>query len=67
MTFTATASNNYRTIPELASEWRVSVPHVHNLIKRGDLHAVRIGKRLIVPKDAAQRFLEMNATASAAA
>ncbi len=67
MAFDVSASKTYTTISELASEWRVSVPHVHNLINRKQLPAHRIGGRYIISRAAAQRFLEQNATAKAAA
>ncbi len=67
MTFDATAAKDYLTISEIAAEWRVTSQHVSQLIRRGALPAIRIGRRIIVPRDAAQKFLERNATARAAA
>jgi excisionase family DNA binding protein len=67
MTFDVSASKTFTTIQELASEWRVSIPHVHNLINRKQLPAHRIGGRYIINRADAQKFLERNATASAAA
>jgi excisionase family DNA binding protein len=67
MSFDATASRDYVTLAELAAQWRCTSQHVSQLIKRGALPGVRIGRRLIVPKDAARRFEERHATASAAA
>ncbi len=67
MAFDVSASKDFKTISELASEWRVSVPHVHNLINRKQLPAHRIGGRIIVNRDDAQNFLARNATAKVAA
>ncbi len=66
MAFDVSASKTYTTIQELASEWRVSVPHVHNLINRKQLPAHKIGGRYIINRADAQRFLEQHATAKAA-
>jgi len=63
----ASVSGDFYTIAELATEWRVTQQHLYALIRRGRLPAHRIGERLIVRRDAAQRFLESNATVSAAA
>jgi len=67
MSFGTTTSKTYTTIPELASEWRVSIAHIHNLINRGELPAHRVGARYIINRAEAQKFLEQNATASVAA
>jgi excisionase family DNA binding protein len=67
MSFDATASRDYVTLAELAARWRCTEQHVSSLIRRGALPAIRVGRRVIVSQDAAQKFLEMNATASAAA
>jgi excisionase family DNA binding protein len=67
MSFDTTASKDYLTLEELASKWRVTPQHISQLVKRGSLTGVRIGRRLIVPKDAVRRFEESNATAQAAA
>lgn len=67
MSIDLTASKEFTTVPELAAEWRVSIGHVHNLIKQSKLPAYRIGHRYIVRREDAKRFLEQNATASAAA
>jgi excisionase family DNA binding protein len=67
MSFDISAAKEYVSIPELANQWVVTEQHVYNLVKRGDLPAYRIGRRLIVSKADAQNFLERNATALAAA
>ena len=61
------ASKEFTTIPELASDWRVSIPHIHNLIRQSKLPAYRVGHRFIVRRADAQSFLESNATVSVAA
>ena len=65
MTFDTSASEDFVTIQELALHWRVTPQHIFNLVRHGRLPAHRIGRRLIVRRDAAKRFLESNATASA--
>ncbi len=67
MKFDASASKDFATVPELAALWRCTEQHVYKLIRRGALPAFRIGGRIIVRRDAAKRFLEGNATVSAAA
>lgn len=67
MTCDTSASINFITIPELAAQWRCTEQHLYKLIKRGALPAVRIGRRVIVHKDAAQRYLERNSTVPVAA
>ncbi len=67
MSFDATTSNDYLTLAELAAQWRCTEQHISQLIKRGALPAFRVGRRVIVRKDSAKRFLERNATASAVA
>jgi len=67
MAFNVSDSKTFTTIPELAAEWRVSVPHIHNLINRRQLPAHRIGGRIIINRADAQKFLAQNATARAAA
>ncbi len=64
MTFDATASNDYLTIAELAAVWRCTEAHLYALVKRGALPAARVGRRVIVRRDAAERFIERNSTAA---
>jgi excisionase family DNA binding protein len=66
MTFDISASKDFKTISELASEWRVSIAHVHNLINRKQLPAHRIGARIIINRADAQRFIEQHSTVQAA-
>ncbi len=62
MNFDASASKEFTTIPELAATWRVSIAHVHNLIRQSKLPAYRIGTRYIIRHTDARRFLDDNAT-----
>jgi excisionase family DNA binding protein len=62
-----TSASDFVTIGELARAWRCTEQHVYAMIRRGYLPAHRIGRRVIVSRLAAQKFLEQNATASAAA
>jgi excisionase family DNA binding protein len=67
MSFDISAAKEYVSIPELANQWGVTEQHVYNLVKRGELPAYRIGRRLIVRRDEAKFFIDQNATAKAAA
>ncbi len=67
MSQNASVFNDFYTIAELATEWRVTPQHVYALIRRGQLPAHKIGERVIVRRDAAKSFLDRNATVSAAA
>ncbi len=67
MSLDAATSKTYTTIPELASEWRVSIAHIHNLINRKILPAHKVGARYIINRAEAQKFIERNATVQVAA
>ncbi len=67
MTFDTSTSEDFITVQELALQWRVTPQHIFNLVRHGRLPAHRIGRRLIVRRDAAKSFLDRNATVSAAA
>jgi excisionase family DNA binding protein len=64
--FDTTASRDFVTLEELASQWRVSAQHISQLIKRGALPAVRVGRRVLVRQESVRRFEERNATTQAA-
>jgi excisionase family DNA binding protein len=66
MSFDISASKEFTTIPELAAVWRVSIAHLHNLIRQGKLPAYRVGYRYIISREAAKSFLERNATSAVA-
>ena len=67
MSFDSSAAKDFVSIPELANQWGVTQQHIYNLVKRGELPAYRIGRRLIVRRDDANRFLGSKATVKAAA
>jgi excisionase family DNA binding protein len=67
MPFDASASKDYLTLAELASQWRCTQQHISSLIKRGSLSGVRIGRRVIVRQESVRSFEERHATAQAAA
>jgi excisionase family DNA binding protein len=46
------------TVPEVADLLRYSVPHVHGLIKRGEIEAVICGRRTTVHPVDVTAFLE---------
>jgi excisionase family DNA binding protein len=51
-----------RSIPELADEWRVHRNTIHNLVRRGELHAVRVGSRLRFRTEDIVDYLERRGT-----
>jgi excisionase family DNA binding protein len=62
MEFDMTDSKDFLTVAELADLWRCTAKHIYNLVDRGDLPAVRIGKRVIVARNAALAYSEKRAT-----
>ena len=46
------------TADEVAEILGVAVPTVYAAVKRGELPAVRIGDRVLIPKNALQRMLQ---------
>ena len=51
------------TVPEVAREFlRCSVPNVHELIKRGELVAIRFGRRVIVDSRDLEDFMAQHRT-----
>ena len=67
MSFNTSASKDFLTLAEIAAQWRCTEQHISQLIRRGELAAVRVGRRVIVRRVEAKSFLERNATAHAAA
>jgi excisionase family DNA binding protein len=49
------------TVPEAARLLGIARGSAYAAIQRGELNAVRIGKRLLVPRAALQRLLEVGA------
>jgi excisionase family DNA binding protein len=51
------------TVPEVARDYlRCSVPNVHGLIKRGELVAIRYGRRTIVDSRDLEDFMAQHRT-----
>ena len=46
----------FKTPNELAKRWKVSIRHVHNLLRRQELQHVRIGDCIRVPADEVLAF-----------
>lgn len=46
------------TVPEVAELLGISVISAYNLAKRQDFPAIRVGKRVVVPRVAFDRWLE---------
>jgi excisionase family DNA binding protein len=50
-----------RSITELAGEWKVHRNTIHALVRRGDLHAVRVGNRIRFREEDVKGYLEREA------
>lgn len=46
------------TVPQVAERLQVGRSSVYDAILRGELRAVRLGRRVLVPRDALRAFLE---------
>lgn len=44
------------TVPEAADELRVSRPHMYNLVKRGTVRAILLGRRKLIPHGEVERL-----------
>ena len=53
------ASSLVVTVAEAAELLRISQASVRSAIKRGQLHAVMVGRRLLIPRYAIDRLLEV--------
>uniref|UniRef100_UPI0038501F10 helix-turn-helix domain-containing protein n=1 Tax=Stappia indica TaxID=538381 RepID=UPI0038501F10 len=51
----------------LADEWHVCANTIRNLIKRGELRAVRFGRHYRIPAGAVEEFLQCQSTSSQSA
>lgn len=51
------------TIPEVAEQLRVGTTKVYELVKRGDLASVRIGRRRLVTPEQLQAYIDQLAGA----
>ncbi len=67
MSFDASASKTYLTLEELAAQWRCTPQHLSQLVKRGALPAIRVGRRVLVSQESVRRFEQRNATVCAVA
>ena len=52
-----TTITRLRSIDDLADEWRVHRNTIHALVRRGDLHAVRVGNRIRFRPDDVDAYL----------
>lgn len=50
------------TVPEVARTLRCSDVNVYQIIRRGELQAVRFGRRTVVPDECLREFLERHMT-----
>jgi len=50
------------TVAECAAMMGLSLPKLYELAKRKDFPSIRVGGRVIVPKEAFHRWLEVQAT-----
>lgn len=49
------------TVPEIAAMLRINVTRAYELTKQKDFPAIKIGRRIVVPKVAFERWLEETA------
>jgi excisionase family DNA binding protein len=54
------------TVPEAARMLGISRTHAYELVARGDLAHVRLGRRIVVPRHVLEKLLGMNGDHSAA-
>ena len=46
------------TVPEIAEMLGINIPKAYDLARREDFPAFKLGKRIIIPKDAFLKWLE---------
>lgn len=51
------------TVPEVAETLGISTDSVYLAIRRGEIPALRLGRRLLVPREAIDRLLQVGETA----
>ncbi|MGM9617494.1 helix-turn-helix domain-containing protein [Butyricicoccus sp.] len=51
------------SVPELAKVLGISRPKAYELVKRDDFPSITVGKRIIIPASALERWLDENAGA----
>lgn len=47
------------TVPETAKKLRIGVGRCYELVRCGRLRSIKIGKRILIPRNAVFEFLEM--------
>ena len=52
------------TVVETAALLGISRTHAYELVSRGELAHVRLGKRIVIPRSALERMLDVAATPS---
>ena len=50
------------TVPEVAEAMGISRPTAYTLANRADFPAIRLGKRIVIPRDAFESWLRETAT-----
>jgi putative molybdopterin biosynthesis protein len=53
------------TVPEVAAELQIPGPTVYDLIRRGEIPSVRVGKRIRVPKRRLEEWVNGRQAAAA--
>ncbi|HON33512.1 MAG: helix-turn-helix domain-containing protein [Thermovirgaceae bacterium] len=53
------------TVPEVAKMLGINVVKAYTLARREDFPSIRIGRRIVVPKDAFHRWLDLGDTEGA--
>ena len=55
------------TVTEAATALGISRPHAYELVARGDLPSLRLGRRIVVPRHGLERLLDGDADGTHAA
>ncbi len=57
-----TAKDQFELVSTLADEWRLTPQAIYQWIAQGRIPAYKLGRRTLIKRSDAQRFLEENAT-----
>ena len=52
------AERQFFTVPEFAETMRVSKQHIYKMVSDGEVRAVRVGARIVIPDSEIDRLLE---------
>jgi len=55
---TAKARDEYLTVPQYLERVPLSQSHIYTLLREGKIPSIKIGKRILIPKEALEAFSE---------